>query len=132
MTAGLNTVLVPLYVSEVAPVGLRGGLGVLNQLAVTSGIFMGQVGACLPGKLATGTNTLTTPTNPSLTSPHLPAPGQVLGLGAVLGNPGGWPWLLAITCLPPVLQLALLWVTTYSHPNPKGLKLGVLKFKISY
>lgn len=36
-------VLVPLYVSEVAPVHLRGGLGVFNQLAVTSGIFLGQV-----------------------------------------------------------------------------------------
>lgn len=75
VTAGLNTVLVPLYVSEVAPVGLRGGLGVLNQLAVTTGIFV----------------------------------GQVLGLGGVLGNAPGWPWLLAITCLPPLLQLLLLW-----------------------
>ena len=35
--------LVPLYVSEIAPVHLRGGLGVFNQLAVTSGIFIGQV-----------------------------------------------------------------------------------------
>ena len=58
LTAGLNTVLAPLYTAEVlgfiyqgplhgvvqiAPVALRGGLGVLNQLAVTSGIFVGQV-----------------------------------------------------------------------------------------
>merc|ERR1719334_2049845 len=43
LTAGLNTVLVPLYVSEIAPVNLRGGLGVFNQLAVTSGIFLGQI-----------------------------------------------------------------------------------------
>jgi len=43
LTAGLNTVLVPMYVSEIAPVELRGGLGVFNQLAVTSGIFMGQI-----------------------------------------------------------------------------------------
>ena len=43
LTAGLNTVLVPMYVSEIAPVDLRGGLGVFNQLAVTSGIFLGQV-----------------------------------------------------------------------------------------
>ena len=43
LTAGLNTVLVPMYVSEIAPVDLRGGLGVFNQLAVTSGIFIGQI-----------------------------------------------------------------------------------------
>ena len=40
LCAGLNTVLVPTYVSEIAPVNLRGGLGVFNQLAVTSGIFL--------------------------------------------------------------------------------------------
>jgi MFS family permease len=44
LTAGLNTVLVPIYLSEIAPVSLRGGVGVLNQLAVTLGIFIGQVG----------------------------------------------------------------------------------------
>jgi MFS transporter, SP family, solute carrier family 2 (facilitated glucose transporter), member 3 len=43
LTAGLNTVLVPIYLSEIAPVRLRGGIGVLNQLAVTLGIFIGQV-----------------------------------------------------------------------------------------
>ena len=37
LTAGLNTVLVPVYVSEIAPLHLRGALGVFNQLAVTSG-----------------------------------------------------------------------------------------------
>ena len=73
-TAGLNTVLVPLYIAEVAPVELRGGLGTVNQLAVTSGI---------------------------LTS-------QVLGLEEVLGSGGGWPWLLALTAVPPSVQLALL------------------------
>merc|ERR1719180_191500 len=80
LTAGLNTVLVPLYVSEIAPVHLRGGLGVFNQLAVTSGIFL----------------------------------GQILGLGDALGNTSGWPWLLAITCLPPLLQLAILAVSPRS------------------
>merc|ERR1719195_1316119 len=80
LTAGLNTVLVPMYVSEIAPVDLRGGLGVFNQLAVTSGIFL----------------------------------GQILGLGDVLGNESGWPWLLAITCLPPLLQLAILAVSPRS------------------
>ena len=30
----------PLYITEVAPVHLRGGLGTFNQLAVTSGILL--------------------------------------------------------------------------------------------
>ena len=32
LCAGLNTVIVPTYVSEVAPVSIRGGIGILNQL----------------------------------------------------------------------------------------------------
>ena len=43
LSAGLNTVLVPIYISEIAPVNLRGGPGVFNQLAVTFGIFLGQI-----------------------------------------------------------------------------------------
>merc|ERR1719219_2716412 len=43
LTAGLNTVLVPVYVSEISPLHHRGALGVFNQLAVTSGIFLGQI-----------------------------------------------------------------------------------------
>jgi len=80
LTAGLNTVLVPMYVSEIAPVDLRGGLGVFNQLAVTSGIFL----------------------------------GQILGLSEVLGNDSGWPWLLAVTIIPCVVQLAILAVSPRS------------------
>lgn len=73
-TAGLNTVLVPIYLSEIAPLRLRGGIGVLNQLAVTLGIFI----------------------------------GQILGLSEILGNGSGWPWLLAVTAAPALLQLLLL------------------------
>merc|ERR550517_2395315 len=80
LTAGLNTVLVPVYVSEIAPLHLRGALGVFNQLAVTSGIFL----------------------------------GQILGLQWVLGNSSGWPWLLAVTLAPPLLQLAILAVSPRS------------------
>jgi len=40
---GLFTGLVPLYITEVAPVNLRGGLGIFNQLAVTSGIFLSMI-----------------------------------------------------------------------------------------
>ena len=43
LTAGMNTVLAPMYLSEIAPVSLRGGIGVLNQLAVTVGLFISQV-----------------------------------------------------------------------------------------
>ena len=43
LACGLFTGLVPLYVSEIAPVEIRGGLGTLNQLAVTIGILLSQV-----------------------------------------------------------------------------------------
>jgi len=43
LTAGMNTVLAPMYLSEIAPVSLRGGIGVLNQLAVTVGLFISQI-----------------------------------------------------------------------------------------
>lgn len=46
LTAGLNTVVAPLYLAEIAPVSQRGGIGVLNQLAVTLGIFISQVFQC--------------------------------------------------------------------------------------
>ncbi len=40
LACGLFTGLVPLYVTEIAPVNIRGGMGTFNQLAVTSGIFL--------------------------------------------------------------------------------------------
>ncbi|XP_059086366.1 glucose transporter type 1-like [Tigriopus californicus] len=43
ISCGLFTGLAPLYISEVAPIDIRGGLGVVNQLAVTTGIFFSQV-----------------------------------------------------------------------------------------
>lgn len=43
LACGLFTGLVPLYVSEIAPVNLRGGMGTINQLAVTFGIFTSMV-----------------------------------------------------------------------------------------
>ena len=42
-TKGLNTSLVPMYISEIAPLNLRGGLGTVNQLGVTIGILFSQV-----------------------------------------------------------------------------------------
>jgi hypothetical protein len=32
-----------MYISEIAPVSLRGGLGVVNQLAVTVGLLLSQI-----------------------------------------------------------------------------------------
>ena len=41
--AGLNTSLVPMYISEISPFNLRGGLGTINQLAVTVGLLVSQI-----------------------------------------------------------------------------------------
>ncbi|UYV74406.1 SLC2A4 [Cordylochernes scorpioides] len=43
INCGANTVFVPLYLSEIAPVTLRGGLGTVNQLGVTIGLLVSQV-----------------------------------------------------------------------------------------
>lgn len=43
MFAGLSTILVPMYVSEIAPLNLRGALGTVNQLAVTIGLCISQI-----------------------------------------------------------------------------------------
>lgn len=88
LSAGLNTVLVPIYISEIAPVNLRGGLGVFNQLAVTFGIFL----------------------------------GQILGLSEVLGNAEGWPWLLAVTIIPCLVSIILLFLSPMS---PRYLAIGL-------
>ncbi|XP_060520546.1 glucose transporter type 1 isoform X3 [Cylas formicarius] len=43
VNCGLNTSLVPMYISEISPLNLRGGLGTVNQLAVTLGLLLSQV-----------------------------------------------------------------------------------------
>lgn len=43
IACGLFTGLVPLYITEVAPVNIRGGMGTFNQLAVTTGIFLSMI-----------------------------------------------------------------------------------------
>ncbi|PIK61035.1 putative solute carrier family 2, facilitated glucose transporter member 1 [Apostichopus japonicus] len=43
VNCGINTGIVPMYLSEISPVNLRGGIGVLHQLAVTSGILISQI-----------------------------------------------------------------------------------------
>ncbi|XP_065061939.1 solute carrier family 2, facilitated glucose transporter member 3-like isoform X2 [Rhopilema esculentum] len=41
--AGINTVVAPMYLSEVAPVNLRGSLGTLNQFGIVTGLLISQV-----------------------------------------------------------------------------------------
>ena len=40
---GINTVLVPLYITEISPVKLRGAVGVLHQLATTISVLIAQI-----------------------------------------------------------------------------------------
>ena len=40
---GINTGLAPMYLSEIAPVSLRGLCGVFNQLSITFGVFMSEI-----------------------------------------------------------------------------------------
>ena len=43
ISAGLFTGLSPLYVAEIAPINIRGAMGTVNQLGVTSGILTSMV-----------------------------------------------------------------------------------------
>ena len=43
ISAGLFTGLAPLYVAEIAPINIRGAMGTVNQLGVTSGILTSMV-----------------------------------------------------------------------------------------
>jgi len=45
---------------------------------------------------------------------------QVLGMGSLLGTPEGWPWLLAITAVPAIFQIATL---PFCPESPKYLLL---------
>jgi len=40
---GVNTAVAPVYLSEIAPVRLRGALGVLNQFGIVTGILVGYI-----------------------------------------------------------------------------------------
>lgn len=41
--SGMTTVIVPMYLAEIAPVDLRGVIGVLNQMGIVFGILFGQI-----------------------------------------------------------------------------------------
>lgn len=40
---GLNTALVPMYLLEISPLPLRGGLGTVSQVGVTVGMLLSQI-----------------------------------------------------------------------------------------
>ena len=41
--SGINTGLAPMYLSEIAPVSLRGLCGVFNQLSITFGVLISEI-----------------------------------------------------------------------------------------
>lgn len=43
MIVGAGSGLVPMYLTEIAPVNIRGAMGVLHQLALTIGILVSQL-----------------------------------------------------------------------------------------
>lgn len=43
LSCGLYTALVPMYLSEIAPMTLRGALGTVSQLGVTIGLLLSQI-----------------------------------------------------------------------------------------
>ncbi|XP_043252622.1 solute carrier family 2, facilitated glucose transporter member 5-like isoform X1 [Colletes gigas] len=43
LSGGIATCIVPMYMAELAPLRLRGAVGVLCQLGLTCGVFLGQI-----------------------------------------------------------------------------------------
>ncbi|XP_076243760.1 solute carrier family 2, facilitated glucose transporter member 3 isoform X2 [Calliopsis andreniformis] len=43
LSGGFATCIVPMYMAEIAPLRLRGAVGVLCQLGITCGVFLGQI-----------------------------------------------------------------------------------------
>lgn len=43
VNCGVNTVLAPMYITELAPVSIRGKVGALHQLAITVALLVSQV-----------------------------------------------------------------------------------------
>lgn len=43
LSGGFATCIVPMYMAEIAPLRLRGAVGVLCQLGLTCGVFLGQI-----------------------------------------------------------------------------------------
>ncbi|XP_064401710.1 solute carrier family 2, facilitated glucose transporter member 3-like [Halichondria panicea] len=43
INSGINSVVVPLYISEISPVSMRGSLGVCHQMAITTTILLSEI-----------------------------------------------------------------------------------------
>ena len=43
LSLGVNTVVAPLYLSEIAPINMRGSLGTLNQFGIVTGMLVGYL-----------------------------------------------------------------------------------------
>lgn len=41
--SGVNTVVAPMYLSEIAPVHVRGSLGTLSQFGIVTGLLLGNI-----------------------------------------------------------------------------------------
>ena len=39
----MNTVVAPMYLSEIAPVHVRGSLGTLSQFGIVTGLLLGNI-----------------------------------------------------------------------------------------
>lgn len=74
ISAGVAAGLTPMYLSEISPEAVRGAVGTVYQLVITSSILL----------------------------------SQILGLESVLGSQNLWPYLLAATAVPGVIQVLLL------------------------
>jgi SP family facilitated glucose transporter-like MFS transporter 1 len=74
VAAGIAAGLTPIYLIEISPGRVRGAVGTVYQLILTSSI---------------------------LTS-------EILGLESLLGGERTWPWLLAITVIPGLVQMIFL------------------------
>merc|ERR1712012_1055533 len=122
--------------------GRKGGLLLNNILVVIATLLMGLAKTAnsyhmlIAGRLVTGLNAGLAPMYLAEISPTSlrGALGtvyqliitmsillsQVLGMGSLLGTPDGWPWLLAITAVPAIFQIATL---PFCPESPKYLLL---------
>eukprot|EP00794_Sanderia_malayensis_P004877 gene4877-5516_t len=90
---GINTVVAPMYLSEVAPVNLRGSLGTLNQFGIVTGLLISQVlglsnhfAVCFDSDQAR----------------------ECFMEPLCLGTEKGWPYLFGLTAVVALIQLCVL------------------------
>jgi MFS family permease len=103
INAGLNAGLAPMYLSEISPTNLRGAVSTDTEKINNSEVNFFQLGTVY--QLIITLSILLS---------------QVLGMNNVLGTEDGWPWLLAITAIPAIFQLATL---PFCPESPKYLLL---------